>query len=506
MISTVNSFSDGEIQRNLKNITIDGYISKVMVILSTGPFLVAFALLLGANNFTIGLLAAIPPLVQIFQIPSTHLVERIRKRRIITVISLTLYRICIFSMALIPFLYSIEFGLIFLIIFIVAQSVFASIGHTAWASWMHDTIPLNQLGAFYSKRLMLSTMVALLASLLAAIFIDYWVPSNLKSQIFGYSILFIIAFIFGMVSIYFILRVSEPIMFEPEFRMKFSKMIIEPFKDKNYRNILIFLGVWSFAINLAAPFFTVYMLKKLQFSITIIIILTVISQITTVLFLRIWGRLIDKFSNKSVLNVCCPLLILSIFAWTFIDLLSFYIFIILLLILIHIFMGLSMAGVILATQNISLKLAPKGKGNSYLAVTTVVSSLSLGIAPIIGGLFADYFESSELSWTINLTAPNGNLSLQTLHLQGFDFYFMFAFLIGVISLIRLVKINEVEDVKRRMIIYELFTIMKNSMRNLSTIGGIDRIFPPYSSVMYRPKRIKFRFKNKRFRKNEKKII
>ncbi|TFG27069.1 MAG: MFS transporter [Promethearchaeota archaeon] len=499
MISAVNSFSDGEIQRNLKKITIDGYTSKVMVILSTGPFLVAFALLLGANNFTIGLIAAIPPLVQIIQIPSIQLVERIRKRRVITVISLTLYRICIFSMALIPFIYSIEFGLIFLIIFLIAQSVFASIGHTAWASWMHDTIPLNQLGAFYSKRLMLSTIVALLTSLLAAIFIDYWAPSNLKSQIFGYSILFIIAFIFGMVSIYFISRVSEPRMIGPEFRMKFSKMIIEPFKDKNYRNILLFLGVWSFAINLAAPFFTVYMIKKLQFSITLIILFTIISQITTVLFLRIWGRLIDKFSNKSVLNVCCPLLILCIFTWTFIDLPSFYIIIIPLLIIIHIFMGISMAGIILATQNISLKLAPKGRGNSYLAVTTVVSSLSLGIAPIIGGIFADYFESSELTWTLKFTAPNGNLSLQTLNLQGFDFYFIFAFLIGLISLFRLVKINEGGDVKRRMIIYELFTIMKNSMRNLSTIGGIDRIFPPYSSVIYRPKRNKFRFKNRRLK-------
>jgi len=506
MISTGNSFSEGEIQKNLKNITIDGYTSKIMVVLSTGPFLVAFALLLGANNFIIGLLAAIPPLVQIIHIPSIQLVEKIRKRRIITLISLTLYRICIFLMALIPFIYSLEFGLIFLIIFLILQSVFASIGHTSWASWMHDTIPLNQLGVFYSKRIMLSTTISLIASLLAAIYIDYWVPSNLKSQIFRYSIIFIIAFIFGMISIYFISRISESRMIESESKIKFSKMIIEPFKDKNYRNLLIFLGVWSFAINLAAPFFTVYMLKKLQFSITLIIFFTIISQITTILFLRIWGLLVDRFSNKSVLNICCPLLIICIFAWIFTSLPHLYFFIIPLLIIIHIFMGISMAGIILATQNISLKLAPKGKGNSYLAVTTVVTSLGLGIAPIIGGIFADYFESSELMWTLTWTAPNGNFSFQTLRLQGFDFYFIFAFLIGLISLFRLVKIKEVGDVKRKVIFYELIALMKNSMRNLSTIGGIEKISPSYSSVMFIPKRNKFRIKNRSLSGNKRKRI
>ncbi|MFX0071524.1 MAG: MFS transporter [Candidatus Hermodarchaeota archaeon] len=502
MLPTQNSLSEGELKSNLRNITIDGYTSQIMVVLSTGPFLIAFALLLGANNFFIGLIVAIPPLLQILQIFSIQLVEKRRNRRAITVSSLIFYRISIFSIALIPFIFSIQFGLIFLIIFLIAQSIFASVGHTAWASWMHDTIPTNQLGIFYSRRMILSTIISLMASLLAAIFIDFYVLNNLENQLYGYSILFFIAFLFGMISIFYISRISEPEMHKPEVNVKFLKIISEPFKDKNYRKLLIFLGIWSFALNLATPFFTVYMFKKLNFSITLIIILTIINQMTIVLFLRIWGYLIDKFSNKSILNICCPLLIICILAWTFTTLPDFYYFTIPLLIIIHIFMGISMAGILLATQNICLKLAPKGKGNPYLAVTSVVTSLALGTAPIIGGIFADYFEASELSWTLQLVSPNGSLTFKTLYLQGFDFYFLFAFFIGLISLLLLVKVRETGDVKRKVIIHELILGMKKSFRWLSSIGGVEKMVLSPKSIIYMPIKSKPEFKRKRFIKNK----
>ena len=51
-----------------------------MVTLTGGVFLVAFALKLEASNTIIGLLAAIPPLAQLIQIPAIYLVEKYRVR------------------------------------------------------------------------------------------------------------------------------------------------------------------------------------------------------------------------------------------------------------------------------------------------------------------------------------------------------------------------------------------------------------------------------------------
>ena len=81
------TLTEEKVQLALKNIIRDGVASQAMGILTGGAFLIAFAVKLGASNFVIGLLAAIGPLSQLLQLPSIFLVEKIRNRRLITVIA-----------------------------------------------------------------------------------------------------------------------------------------------------------------------------------------------------------------------------------------------------------------------------------------------------------------------------------------------------------------------------------------------------------------------------------
>lgn len=67
-----DTLTEEEIQSGLKNVIKDGLASQTMITLTGGVFLVAFALKLGASNQIIGLLAAIPPLAQLIQIPSIY--------------------------------------------------------------------------------------------------------------------------------------------------------------------------------------------------------------------------------------------------------------------------------------------------------------------------------------------------------------------------------------------------------------------------------------------------
>lgn len=102
-----------------------------------------------------------------------------------------------------------------------------------------------------------------------------------------------------------------------EGKPRFFELILQPFKDDNFKNLVMFLGSWDFAVNLAAPFFTVYMLRRLQLDMSFVIVLMVVSQLTSLAFLRIWGKISDRFSNKSVLGVSGPLFMLCILGWTF---------------------------------------------------------------------------------------------------------------------------------------------------------------------------------------------
>ncbi len=479
----VEALTDEEVRHGLKQVIRDGLATQAMVTLTGGIFLVAFALQLGASNTVIGLLAAIPPLAELLQIPSICIVDRVKNRRLIVVLASIIGRLFWIPIILIPFLLSPEQGIIALIAAIALYSSFSAISHCAWNSWMRDLIPQDRLGTFFSRRLALSTGLALGISLTAGFFIDYWGSLHPGHTAYGYSILFLLGFIGGLAGIYFLATTPEPRMIVPNENVGLLSIIIRPFRDLNFRNLIVFLGSWNFAINLAAPFFTVYMLQRLDLDLSIVIALGVLSQIMNIVSFRSWGRVADRFSNKSVLAVSGPLFMITIFAWTFTTLPDIYILTFPLLVAIHIVMGVSTAGVTLASGSISLKLAPQGQATSYLAANTFVNSLAAGIAPILGGLFVDFFSERELIWTLIWREPARELAFVTLDLQQWDFFFFFAFLLGLYSLHRLALVSEEGEDREQTVFNEFVAEVRRDMRNFSPAGGLrDLVKFPFSTV------------------------
>jgi len=470
-----DTLTEEEIQAGLKTVIKDGLTTQTMVSLTGGVFLVAFALKLGASNLIIGLLAAIPALAQLIQIPSIYLVEKYRVRRAISVYASASSRLFWLLIAFIPFLFSIKAGLTFLIAAILLNAIFTAVSTCSWNSWMRDLVPKERLGSFFSKRMSLATGLGIPLSLGAGIYLDYWKKLWPNYELYGYSVLFFLGFLAGMLGVYYISNIPEPRMTPIEKKTKFTTLISQPFNDANFKQLIIFLGSWNFAVNLAAPFFTVYMLKRLQLDMWLIIALAVLSQVISLTFFRIWGTLSDRFSNKSVLGVSGPLFIGCILAWTFTTMPEKYFLTIPLLVAIHIILGISTSGVTLASGNIGLKLAPKGQATAYLAVNSFINSLAAGIAPIIGGIFADFFVGRELSWTLTWTSPERELTFPALNFQQWDFFFFIAFIIGLYSVHRLAMIKEIGEVKEKIVIRELISEVGRATRNLSTAGGLRHL-------------------------------
>jgi hypothetical protein len=78
-----------EVRHGLSMLLADGVCSQIMGVLTGGAFLVAFALLLGAPNWVIGLFAAIGPFTQVLQIPSIFLVDKLKLRKALVVVPAT---------------------------------------------------------------------------------------------------------------------------------------------------------------------------------------------------------------------------------------------------------------------------------------------------------------------------------------------------------------------------------------------------------------------------------
>ena len=110
----------------------DGIASQTMATLTGGVFLVALALELGASNFIIGLLASIPALMQLFQLPASYIVEKIRNRKKISFTYSLISRLFLIGLIIVPFLKNTRFGLLVLIITLSLHGIFAAISACSW--------------------------------------------------------------------------------------------------------------------------------------------------------------------------------------------------------------------------------------------------------------------------------------------------------------------------------------------------------------------------------------
>lgn len=470
-----------EVERGLRCVTYDGVAVQIMGTFTGGAFIVAFALLLGANNFTIGIISALQPLTQILQIPTIYLVERVGFRKLLVVASLTLSRLFCFVLMLIPWLPESRRLEVFIIALLFYYG-FGTISGVAWNPWIRDLIPDARLSGYMAQRLAILTGVGAGLSLVAAFGIDFY--QSRYGEIGIYSFYFGLAGVAGLISVYFVSRVPEPRLdHNPHFSI--LQVILEPIRDRNFRQLLIFLGSWNFAVNFAAPFFTVYMLKRLGLGMTMILALSVLSQMVNVLFFRLWGRLADRFSYKSVLVEAGPLFIITFLMWPLTSFGNWSFIALPALVLIHALTGMSTAGVQLCTGNLAMKLAPRGRATAYLAVNALVSGIAATIAPVVGGTAATLYAGEEitfaLSWHSELLGYN--IEFVPITLRGLDFVFILAFLFGLYSLHRLVTIREAGEVEKAVSI-EFRAQVRKALTDISSVEGLRDIFAfPYGRLM-----------------------
>lgn len=244
-----------------------------------------------------------------------------------------------------------------------------------------------------------------------------------------------------------------------------------PFRDANFRRLVQFLFVWGFALNLAIPFFAVYMLQRLGLPLTWVIGLSILSQLSNMLFLRIWGSFADRVGNKSVLSLGVSLYLLVILGWIFTTMPERYFLTIPLLVVLHIFAGIASAAVTLTVGTIGLKLAPQGESTSYLAAASLATNLGAGVGPLFGGLLAGFFSMRQLNVSFTWIDPVTTVQLPALSIIGLDFLFGIAFIVGLISLGSLAIVREEGELGREVILESLMSPMREFSRPMSSVPG-----------------------------------
>src|SRR3989344_3455064 len=387
-------------------------------------YIAPFAIALKASNNQIGLLSSIPNLIApISQLWSTKAIQKIKSRKKIVIFSALMQTLMWIPIILIPFLF-LKNGPIVLIITFSIFAIFASFLGPVWASWMGDLVPEKKRGRYFGNRSKITGLVALIVSLGAGFFLDIF-PKN---DVFkGFVILFMIALVGRLISIFFLSKKYEP-KFEIDEKYQFSfTQFTKKMSSNNFGKFTIYLILMMFAVYVASPFFTVYLLKQLNLSYTTFTIISVASSLATLISLPLWGKFADKYGNMRIIKLSGLLV-------PFVPFLFLFSTNIIYLLIIQVFSGIAWAGFNLSTTNFVYDSTTPQRRTACIAYQNIWVGVGIFLGTTVGGLLATHVPVKSLG-------------------AFFGIFLLSAILRLACSLYMLPKLKEIREVPKESMIH-----------------------------------------------------
>ncbi|MEF3279507.1 MAG: MFS transporter [Elusimicrobiota bacterium] len=359
------------------------------------PYIVPFALNLGASNLFIGVVRSIPSLISSFsQFFSEWLVWYYRSCQKIVYWSVFIQAFCIFisSFTILIDLWWSKYLFLFLVI---GYSFSGSVATAPWFTLMGEYLPQNSRGKFFGKRTQIIGIFYFFSSFVAGYLLKVY-NSNTKNILF---ILFLLASFFRFCSSYYINLMYEPDKKyfipkeKPSFLSYFYNFKINPFVRKIYVAIFILL----LSTYIAAPYFSVYILKELEFDYIKYMFLTSFGQVLTWFTARFWGKLVDKKGSVRTLKYAFISIPLISFMWIFTK--NFYI-----LLAIEIFSGFVWGAFAIVYNTFVYEYVKADERTKYTAYLIFIMSVAQFLGSFIGGILYDKIHFKNISTFILILA------------------------------------------------------------------------------------------------------
>jgi MFS family permease len=364
----------------------------VMAQLTGGVFLTGFALALGAGSFMIGVLAAIPLATKVAQLVLSWWIERAGHWRRWTIAGAAISRTSLLLVAVLAVTHGYpSIRLALLVAILALSSLAASVFELSFLTWMAELIPEPLRGVFWGRRGRNAGMVGIAASILASLLLDTSSAASSALQP-RFAVVFGAGALIGIGGIAFLRTLPAPRrQHSREDGVDLVSTLRTPLHDRNYRLFLSFSALWSFASGAMAPFYIVYMLRRLDLSFLEVTILTAITNSLMALTQTHWGRLGDHFGTKPVLRIGAYLIALTPLMWLATAPGRAWP-----VVIVQILSGIGWSAFHVSQSNLVLKLAPADNRPSYLGSFGAATGLAEGTAPLIGGALLALIATSNV--------------------------------------------------------------------------------------------------------------
>ena len=340
-------------------------------------YVTLYILALGATSAQVGLMSSFSSLASaVLLLPGAIMVERYGHRKEFTMaFGGGVARLAILILALLPF-FAGGPGIVWVAIGLsVTRDSFGNLSFPAWMSVTADIVPMEGRGRFFASRNFIMGITGMFAILLVG---------ELVTRTFiplGYQIGLGLAFVLGMASTFSFSHLRDPKGSLPPVQLagSLSPRIIlhELVTLPEFLALSLVMAFWNFTLNIASPFFNVYMVENLKFTASMVGIVTIVSSITGLLIQQRIGRLSDRWDPRKLQMIFMFLIPILPFAWLFV---TKYWHVILL----NSFSGVLWAAFNLVSFNYLLSLTPDAQRARFSAFYQILVMLALAGGAAVG--------------------------------------------------------------------------------------------------------------------------
>lgn len=297
----------------MNRVSLAGCLAMVFMHATRGGHQVAFIRSLGASEFHFGVIGAIAPFMVGLQFISALAVNRLPYRKRIWISVMVARRALVALLALIPWILSAcAPGPVLVWPFILLAALAQGMGtlcNPVFFSWMGELLPRASQTEFWAgRRKWLSWTGTVTLPAVAGFF---YLFRDVDIQV-TYLVVALVGVVAGVVDILLFIKIPEP-------RAELSPdphyvRLLEPFRSKAFRRLILYSSTLTFGAMLGAPFFRLYLLKEIGLSVHVVVLIFACHALGGTLFAKSFGRVADRVGQRPVIVLCTALKSLIVLA------------------------------------------------------------------------------------------------------------------------------------------------------------------------------------------------
>ena len=346
---------------------------------SVDEYLIPLGLFLGATPMDIGFLVAVPHLLGSFsQFFAVKAVELIGSRLRFLVRTSFLQAFFLLPLAIFPFLL-FPSRILALIFFVTLFRILANLIATVWGGLASDYLVPEERGKYFGWRSRIIGLAGMVTTVLGGILLNAFKAFSTAA---GFCILFAIAASARFISSGLMTKMQDVSEQKKPGDMFTFFMFLRRFKKSNFVKFVFYVASITFATMLAAPYFSVYMLRDLHFSYLTYMFIHMGSVVASLVSFPIWGKHADRIGNARVLKTTSLLIPLIPTLWLFSPNIAY-------LFVIEIFSGFVWGGFNLCSLNFIYDAVSPGKRMRCLGYFGFINGVATFMGAGLGGYFAE---------------------------------------------------------------------------------------------------------------------